>query len=344
LGLCVLGLGAASCATSAQGRGFDPETTGGTGGDLALTGTGGLGSGVGGTTGLGVAGAGSDPDAGRPTRLDSEGGTVCINIGSYGKPGTTGFMPGVDNTKAFENWLNDKSSATASMVTTHQKLTADFLAGFDVLILQDLEDANPKTGSGPYWQFAADEVDAVAKWVNDGGGLIALTGYSGTANEVDPTNALLKFANISYNKDDVLSMCPDMTTYGPNCWCVGGSVPMKGWTAGDPIAANIKEVGAYYGRTITAGADAAVVASVGTSKYAVSKTVGKGKVFVFGDEWVTYTSQWGAPLMQNSMMNDPCYMAGAMQHYQVPQFWYNAIKWVAPPNTCFTIEDPAIIK
>src|SRR5262249_8988397 len=154
-----------------------------------------------------------------------------------------------------------------------------------------------------------------ATWVQNGGGLIALTGYSGTANEVDPTNALLKFSNISYNKDDDLSQCPG----GMDCFCVGNSVPMTGWVAADPIAANITHVGAFHGRTITAP-DATTVASGPPGKYAVSKTVGKGKVFVFGDEWVTYTSQWGQPLPQNMDMNNSCYMKGPDKVYQVPQF------------------------
>jgi hypothetical protein len=343
MGVSILGLGAAGCATSPAAR-FDDGNTG-SGGDLALTGTGdmgtGTGSGVGGTTGIMATNPDPGADAGRPTRYNDAGEAVCINIGSLGKPGTFGFMPGVDNTKAFETWLNSESSATASMILTHQKLTADFLAGFDVLILQDLEDANGgMAGAGPFWQFAPDEVDALTQWVQNGGGLITLTGYSGNVQEVVPTNSLLKFANISYNTDDVLSTC------GPpvmDCYCVGNSVPLTSWVATDPIAANITAVGAFHGRTINAP-DATLVAGTSAAKYAVSKVMGKGKVFVFGDEWVTYTSQWGAPLSQNTDMNNSCYMKGANKVYQVPQFWYNAIKWVAPPNTCFTINDPAVVK
>lgn len=340
VGVCVLGLGAASCAKSADTRFDDP--TGGAGGDLALTGTGTgdtTGTGTAGSLGLGVGGDSSmTNDAGRPTRYNEAGMPTCINIGSYGKPGTTGFMPGVDNTKAFENWLNDKSSATASMITTHEKLTPELLAGFDVFILQDLEDAT-HSGDGPFWQFGADEVDALSKWVEAGGGLITLTGYSGNTQEVVPTNQLLKFANISYNTDDDLSTC------GPpvmNCYCVGNSVPLTGWVAADPISANITAVGAFHGHPITAP-DATTVAAGAGTKFAVSKAVGKGKVFVFGDEWVTYTSQWGQPLPQNVDPNNSCHDLGPDKVYQVPQFWYNAIKWVAPANTCFVINDPAII-
>src|SRR4051794_4954759 len=99
LGVCVLGLSAGGCAKSADSRAFD-DPSGGTGGDLALTGSGGETTGVGGSLGLGVGGNSSmTNDAGRPTRYDDAGMPSCINIGSFGKGGTTGFMPGVDNTK-----------------------------------------------------------------------------------------------------------------------------------------------------------------------------------------------------------------------------------------------------
>jgi hypothetical protein len=332
---------AAGCAKSAETRDFDNGVNG-SGGDAVLTGVGGDNSGTG-TGGMlfsgGTGGSSSASDSGvRATRKNADGESVCINIGSYGKPGKYGFQ-GMDTTTAFDEWLNSKSSANASSVLTHQKLTPEFLAQFDVLILQDLEDGT--MGSGPFWQFGADEVDALAKWVENGGGLIALTGYSGAfAQEIVPTNALLKFANISYTPDDRLFTCGPPVT---DCYCVGGSVPLASWTPNDPIAANISAVGVFHGHPINAP-DATTVAAVGNEKYAVSKVVGKGKVFAFGDEWVTYTSQWGAPLPQNVDPNNSCHDKGADKVYQVPQFWYNAIKWVAPPNMCFVIDDPAIVK
>jgi hypothetical protein len=331
----------AGCAKSAETRDFDNGVNG-SGGDLALTGSGAGGDngtlgGTGGSLGIGV-GEQTGPDGGRPTRYNDAGDAVCINIGSYGKPGKYGFQ-GMDTTTAFDAWLNSKSSASATTVLTHQKLTPQFLADFDVLILQDLEDGT--MGSGPFWTFSADEIDALAKWVENGGGLIALTGYSGSfAQEIVPTNALLKFANISFTADDRLFTCGPPVT---DCYCVGGSVPLTAWTPNDPIAANITAVGVFHGHPIIAP-DATTVAAVGNEKYAVSKAVGKGKVFAFGDEWVTYTSQWGAPLPQNTDPNNSCHDKGADKVYQVPQFWYNAIKWVAPPNMCFVINDPAVVK
>ena len=203
-----------------------------------------------------------------------------------------------------------------------------------MIILQALEDGE----NGPFWQFSQAEVDALTAWVNGGGGLVTLTGYGGDPGEVDPDNQLLAFANISYNKDDILGQCPN----GQPCYCWGNSVPLGGWQASSVISSQITQVGAFHGRSINSP-DGDVVRTDGTTKYAVSKPVGKGKVFVFCDEWVTYTSQWGAgPTTTNP--SDPCYGKSASQVFQVPQFWYNVIKWVAPDSQCFDITDPTITK
>ena len=67
---------------------------------------------------------------------------------------------------------------------------------------------------------------------------------------------------------------------------------------------------------------------------------------MFHDEWVTYTSQWGAPSTEQSCldMNSTCYNRGADVYYQVPQFWYNALVWASGDRECFDITDPTIVK
>jgi hypothetical protein len=42
-------------------------------------------------------------------------------------------------------------------------------------------------------------------------------------------------------------------------------------------------------------------------------------------------------------MYDPCYQKSAAQVFQIPQFWYNAIKYAASSVACFTIMNPGII-
>jgi hypothetical protein len=181
--------------------------------------------------------------------------------------------------------------------------------------------------------------------VQGGGGLIALTGYGRDAAEVTPTNQLLGFTAVSYETDDIFGTCPSSL----NCYCWGLTIPITTWNAAHPIAANISQIGAYHGRTITStGTD--LVGSEGGIAFAVTKQVGSGKVLVIADEWITYTSQWLGQPQAAPNPNDPCYdttnqsWMTADKVFQVPQFWYNAIKWVAPVTECgFTLEDPTII-
>ena len=70
---------------------------------------------------------------------------------------------------------------------------------------------------------------------------------------------------------------------------------------------------------------------------AAAEKVNKGAVFVFGDEWVTYTSQWqvgGCPGNDYTDPYNPCYQKSAPQVFQTAQFWYDAIYYVSPVKTC----------
>ena len=84
---------------------------------------------------------------------------------------------------------------------------------------------------------------------------------------------------------------------------------------------------------------------------------GKGRILVFGDEWVVFANQWeplGTPDNMQADMYNPCWIppvgsSPASFHsvatlYQTKQFWYNAVNWVAPPNECnFIIDDPDVV-
>jgi len=127
----------------------------------------------------------------------------------------------------------------------------------------------------------------------------------------------------------------------------------------EKLTANLDYVGAFIGWPVTAPADATVVAKdpVTGGNMAVAKEYnGKGRIFAFGDEWVTFSNEWkqtGTPSNQQMDMYNPCWVpasgnAAGFFHsvqtlYQTKQFWYNAINWVAPPNACFEIKDPDVI-
>jgi hypothetical protein len=77
--------------------------------------------------------------------------------------------------------------------------------------------------------------------------------------------------------------------------------------------------------------------------------VGEADVFAYGDEWVTYSGEWlgtAACLDPGMFTNkyDPCYQRSAAQVFQIPQFWYNAIKYAASSVQCFIISNRGVIQ
>jgi hypothetical protein len=326
---------AAACAGVQSGAMSD-----GSGGGHGGAGGSGGPRGIGGARGLG----GRDASAGdaRAERCDDAGDCKCMNIASLGKVAHYGGNS--DSTDAFQAYLNAKSNARMTLLPNRTPITPELLSGFDVVILQALEDSE-YIG---FWTYSQDEIDALAAWVKAGNGLIVLSGYGGNADEVDPDNQLLAFAGITYGKADTFASCPDNF-----CYCTDSSVPFSGWQPASFIAANMVApsggtgaVGVFHGRPITctdgpdgAGACEIVAADPSGAIVGVAKTVGQGRVFVWTDEWVTYTSQWGA----TNTHGPDCNGHTAGEIYDVPQFWYNVIRWVLPTASCFNISDPIVI-
>ena len=98
------------------------------------------------------------------------------------------------------------------------------------------------------------EVAAFQDWVvNQGGGVITLTGYSGNGQEINAPNQLLAFSGISYNNDGIGA---------PYSWPVSGcagSNPIADWIKTDPVIANLSNnvtwIGLDNGRSINSPAD-----------------------------------------------------------------------------------------
>jgi hypothetical protein len=291
----------------------------------------------------------------KPYRCDDAGNcNICLAILSLGVTGKFGAGSGSqDNTSAFQEFMNTNTSGTAhmDMLTTFTSLTDDLLNRYDVVILQFMgQDVYTDYG---IWKFQQSDADALYKWVNEReGAVIAMSGYSGLTAEVGPLNQLMAPFGISYNTDDIFAQCPD--NY---CYCSYSSIPFNSWI-GSPECSSITtnsdgsplgKVGIFHGRSINCpGADCNVFAKDPTSgvTVGVGKLVGKGRVFAFADEWVTYTSQWGlAPDTSQTGFDDFSKNPDCRDHtpnssYAVPQFWYNVFKWTVPSAACFIIDQP----
>ncbi len=328
---CAAGL--VSCA------GIRPDAGGAAGGQASAWPAGGA-TGPSGRSRDGSGGAPADPVDARAERCDDAGTCACMNVSSLGKVAHYGGNS--DSTDAFQQYLNTKSNARMTLLTNRTRLSAELLASSDVIILQALEDSE-YVG---FWSYGQDEIDALAAWVRAGNGLIALTGYGGAPDEVDPDNQLLAFAGISYGKSDTFASCPDNF-----CYCTDSSIPFSGWVSGSFLGAHLTAagggpgaVGLLHGRPITCvdtadGPCQIVARDPQAGVVGAAKQVGKGRVFVWSDEWVTYTSQWGAV----NTHGPDCAGHTAGEIYDVPQFWYNVLHWLLPDASCFRIADPVIV-
>jgi hypothetical protein len=339
--LALAGNGLDGCA-----RGAVVNAGGGNGGatgGVARPGT----SGTGGTTQITI-----DPTPiGPPSNLDADvtsrvvgcdGGDGCVcptlNVALVGKPGVWGD----GSQTAFQDWLKSSSAGTAKVDDYPGKptFTADFLAGYNLIILAGLGD---NTNTGPWWTSSASEVAAFQDWIeNKGGGVISLSGYSNDNNEISAKNALLAFSGISYDQSInsppcAIAMCP---------YRCGNPYQITEWNRSDPVieklSLGVKMIGIDGGRPIRAPSDAHVAAmttdATSVRNWLVGKITGKGRVLVYADEWITYTDQWTGHSGQ--YLSDPsCNGFLPQELYQTSQFWYNMIHWAQPASNCFTIVD-----
>jgi len=222
----------------------------------------------------------------------------CLNVATLGVPGTWGT-----GLSAFSAWLQARGSYVVDL--GDQTLDAATLAPFDVIIVNDVtNDGNVNHGINR--AYTAAEVTALSNWVKAGGGMITLIGYW-AADAVTNVNLLLAPYGMSYGTTGILA--------------ASGTTPVEVWDGTHPLGFNITEVGVDNGNepmgtgTIVAS-DLQTGDTVGLAQSGTA-AVGEGKVFVWGDEWVTYDDLWnGHP------------------EYQIEQFWVNVANWLTPTNKC----------
>lgn len=308
-----------------------------------------------------------DPNV-RPEVCDEFGNCVCLRLALLG---TLDSAATDTNTQPFVDWLNTNSggSATVEMLTTRPAvIDAAWLDRYDIIVVANVNG----------WVFSEAEKAAVATWVTEGGGgIISLTGFVSTAQEVIDTSQLISFAGLSYT-----ALRTAEGGQGVPVYFNGGTTDLKQCMVWNPLVGGgalittpipfvpqvdalakltlgLSYVGAFIGYGVTHPPEATVVATdpVSGQPIAVAHQVGAGKVFVFGDEWVIFANQWapaaGAlPSNQQADQYNPCWVAepapgyfhSVSTLYQTKQFWFNAINWVAPPSECaFEIIDEDVI-
>jgi hypothetical protein len=227
---------------------------------------------------------------------NNDGVCDCLLIATLGVKGTWGTGD------VFATWLSARSNVGA-VDLADQTLTPDLLAKYQVIVAQDVHQNHV---------YADSEVQALQAWVQAGGGFMTLIGYS-TPPEPTNVNLLLAPFSMSYDNTQIL---PKPRNGGNT------TVPITEWTP-HPIDLGVTAVGVDDG--YPPKGMGTVIATGGGNNVGLAQEVGKGHVFLWGDEWITYNSEW-------------------TQHpdYQVELFWVNAIKWLTAASTCQVPIPPTI--
>lgn len=229
---------------------------------------------------------------------DKDGVCDCIRIATLGDAGTWG------EGDVFGAWLTARASDGAKALG-NEVITPDLIKNFQVIVVQNVREA--VIGR----TFSADEVKAVEDWVRAGGGLMTLIGFA-DATEVVNVNLLLAPFGMSYANKRILPKG------------AGNSTVAITQFSTHPITTSVKAVGVDTGYEVQG--EGTVYAEGGGFKLGLARTVDKGRVNLWGDEWITYNSEW-------------------TEHpdYQVELFWVNSIKWLTPANVCQVAIPPALI-
>ncbi len=215
----------------------------------------------------------------------------CLNIGILGN---FGFAP---NAK-FEAWLEDQGTAVQRTLLLNKPgvVTPALLANYDLVLLDRIERA-----------LSPEEATALADFVKkDGRGLITLIGYNfdnnNPAPERDRANSALAPFGLAYEGpyfgNSVIPTFDQVHPISKGIFDVnfaGGIEPVDIGNQGD------SEIFATW-----QGIDAGL---------AHQTAMMGGRVIVWGDEWITFDSDWQG-------------------YADVQAFWVNMVGWAKPQDFC----------
>jgi hypothetical protein len=211
----------------------------------------------------------------------------CLRIATMGIPGGSG------KGNIFGSWLNSRSDVPA-VALAGTVLTPELLRPFQVIVVQNL---NPLKRT-----YSDAEIEALEQWVRAGGGLMTTIGYASPSERTNTNNILARFG-IAYGDQQILIRDTE------------NSVPVTEWFGPHPVTQGVSRVGVDNGYAVL-GQGTTLAREQGNDLLKVQE-VGTGHVVVWGDEWITYDSEWAS-----------------RADYQVEQFWVNVIKWLTVEKVC----------
>jgi hypothetical protein len=231
-----------------------------------------------------------DVDAG------NDGVCDCLNIATVGHIG-----PWSNGGNIFASWLNARSPIGA-VELGDEVLTAEALQKFQIVVVLHAATSQVENNgvmAPALHEFSAEETGVFDAWVRGGGGVMTTIGYTGDeANEVLNVNKLLASLGMAYSTSK-LDLAGNVQTWEPHA-----------------VSDGISNI--YTNNGVEPDSASGVTVARAGDKIALQVAqAGDGRVAVWGDEWITYDSEWSDTKGQ-----------------QVEHFWLNLLKWLSPPTRC----------
>jgi hypothetical protein len=214
--------------------------------------------------------------------IDAGGDGICDCL-AIALVGTSGSLAA----SQFQQWLIDRGTSADRI--DPPLVDATVLDAYDVVILDQLTR-----------EYTPAEAAAFDDWVSAGGGLMAMTGH--TANPVSAQqwpNGILGPMGLVYQGE--LLVTGPVTDFLPHPITMG--LTSVTFTGGFEVFATI------------AGQSDVVARFPGMIPIAQAQERGAGKVFVWGDEWIEYDSEWAALP-------------------EITLLWTNIFAWLTPTSVC----------
>jgi hypothetical protein len=224
----------------------------------------------------------------------------CRRIGIMGAPGalaSSNFQAWLEMQGAIVTRFHDTASAPV--------LHIEELETFDLVVIDWLQRT-----------YTTEEADVLTTWVNQGGGLISMTGHDSGAT-ADRQISLLATLGPNYERRLCSAGCDaDEVCDGGICVLNGPAVLVAhpttlaadGTTTLPPVTFN---GGLPVIVPASMSATFVTMATIGSHVVGAAGPIGMGHALIFGDEWIEFDSEW-------STMPP------------IPRFWQNSVEWCSP--------------
>jgi hypothetical protein len=196
---------------------------------------------------------------------------------------------GANSASDFQSWLRgngqivDRLQTSPVDTSSTASITPGLLARYDVVILDQLVRS-----------YSSTEADALRNWIAGGGGLMSMSGYTGSGADYQRPNTLLAPLGLAYLPGLVSGPVVNFATH--------------------PVTDGLSSVTFNGGYLVSelpgaSGGIDTVTATLAGAAAEIVQERGAGRIVVWGDEWVEFDSEWQAMPM-------------------ISQFWVDILDWL----------------